>query len=222
MTKLCLFITPRTVRRFPFQPTCPAAMRLVDFLTDIRDTSARIAERGAYVYNDPDLCAELTVRTLMRPDVTAYFDSLLSQSALELSPVRSIVYYLYMYALAVNRRPAPTAASMPAAAQKAWHHLHTLDLNRDTCVLAKPPRIKLPGSRQVRKLFGQETASGLFCTYLANPSAKDSIAAEPDCASLLIFPSSATVPLPRESIFSGRVFITQSFSLDALYVGSAP
>lgn len=201
-------------------------MRLLDFLEDLRDTSIRISERDAYTFNDPDLIGHLTIRTLMRPDVTEYFDTLLEKTS-HLQPCQTIIAYLYLYAYVINVRPRPMQAQMLQAGKMIAKSLQAFDpLNNE---FHHPPTGQLPlpttMKRKISQLLKLNDGFGLKFHYTQNaPEYKVIRKMVGDSeASLWLYTTPADEPTPKcdRLTYAGPVFVAPKLHLYALYISAA-
>lgn len=200
-------------------------MRLLDFLEDLRDTSVRISQREAYTYNDPNLVAHLTIKTLMRPDVTHYFDSLLAGPS-PLMPCQAILGYLYLYAYMVNGRPRPVQAQMVPAGQQLAKMLSKFDPLQDELQYPPIDLLPLPVSikRRVGQIFKLDHSFGLRFRYTQ---------AAPECnlihkltnmpeASLWLYttPPPSMPPESDRLIYADLVFASPRYRVHAVYISA--
>jgi hypothetical protein len=113
-------------------------MRLFDFLSDIQQTSQRIAARGSVIA--PDAAVEATLKTLMRQDVIAYMRSL---AGADLPHGHLLVmYYVIVFAHMVNAQPAPLAENVQRFARQTLTALTKVEATGG--VICDPRKARLP------------------------------------------------------------------------------
>ncbi len=202
-------------------------MRLIDFLEDLRQTSARIAERGARI--DVDAAAGLTARTLMRPDTIAYFDWLRAEAGVQLSNAEAILFYAAMFALLVNARPRLNAAEALALSARMARRLSGLPHDGEA-VLCRPRTVAKPQAvfSRINRLLNRPVHGGLYCVYLPAPPSPDVVAAH--CgdasrdASLFLYASAGedrdVAPQVRIR-YHAPLFVTPDRTIGCLYVGAS-
>jgi hypothetical protein len=204
-------------------------MRFYDFMADMQQTSERITVRDANLSGAA--FAVLVAKTMMRPDVIAYFDSLSAGHA-ALEAEQKILYYIIMFGFSVNVKPRPSHGTLLSAAEKLVAQLSLLAHGvGEPKVLFSTGTALRPKAlfNKISRLLRVKGQSGFYCSYSPSPPDPGVVSRHVSDnfhdASLILFPTDgrALYDLSRADeriVYSGNIYTSPRTCIGGLYIGA--
>lgn len=205
-------------------------MRFYDFICDVAQTSERIAQRNAHVPSE--VSAQMTIKTLMRHDVIAFFDTLVEAEFKELPSSLLIIFYLVMFGYAVNIRPRTSSGDLKEFSERVLKIIGNFDKNESSVLLCDTGSNLKPKAvfNRINKVLNIKSTSGFYCAFSSLAPSKILIEKlsnnKFNDASLLLYNSAS---VSKESLFesenkrilySGDIFHSPTLGISGVYISA--
>ncbi|MDC7682868.1 hypothetical protein PQU92_06245 [Asticcacaulis sp. BYS171W] len=166
----------------------------------------------------------MTLKTLFRPDMVAYFKQEMSLQGTDLTPPRLLIAYLVLFAYIVNVRWRPVSGDVSHFAGKLYRVLKTLDLDSPKkTVFCVTRHLRLPEFVNQRIGRGRRPRMGLYSYYSAEAPTPASLLrlcddTNRDAAFVMWCGTDTPAVAHPRLVYSGPIFISRNLKLNGAYI----